>query len=206
MREAVHALKYQKLHPASRRLGRMLASAVAQLQPSAGNDLIVIPVPLHRSKRRERGFNQTSLLAAAAVRALQESHPQWRLTLASGVLVRHRATGSQAGLTPRQRRLNVRNAFRVSDPAAVSGRHILVVDDILTTGATVRSASRALIAAGAASVWVATLARARRISAESFNAASSEMTANPGGSVHAVGEELAAQRIQARTNDLSDGG
>lgn len=168
--------------------------------------MVVVPVPLHRRKRRERGFNQTSLLAAAAVRALHESHPQWRLTLASGALVRHRATGSQAGLTPRQRRLNVRNAFRVSDPAAVSGRHILVVDDILTTGATVRSASRALIAAGAASVWVATLARARRISAESFNAASSEMTANPGGSVHAVGEELAAQRIQARTNDLSDGG
>ncbi len=206
MREAVHALKYQKLHPASRRLGRMLASAVAQLQPATGDDLLVVPVPLHRSKRSERGFNQTSLLAAAAVRALRESHPQWRLTLASGVLVRHRATGSQAGLTPRQRRLNVRNAFRVPNPAALAGRHILVVDDILTTGATVRSASRALVAAGAASVWVATLARARRISAVGFNAASPKMTVNPGISVHAAGEELAVQRIQARTNDLSDGG
>ncbi len=78
--------------------------------------------------------------------------------------MRLRATESQAGLTPRQRRLNVRGAFEVSDPAAVAGKHILVVDDILTTGATARAAARALNRAGAESVWVATLARARRMS------------------------------------------
>jgi hypoxanthine phosphoribosyltransferase len=77
--------------------------------------------------------------------------------------MRLRATASQAGLTPRQRRLNVRAAFSVSDPAAVDAKHILLVDDILTTGATARAAALALRKAGAASVWVATLARARRI-------------------------------------------
>jgi pyrimidine operon attenuation protein/uracil phosphoribosyltransferase len=74
--------------------------------------------------------------------------------------MRLRATESQAGLNPRQRRLNVRGAFTVSDPAAVSMKHILVIDDILTTGATARAAAQALVKAGAASVWVATLARA----------------------------------------------
>jgi hypoxanthine phosphoribosyltransferase len=75
--------------------------------------------------------------------------------------MRLRATESQAGLTFRQRRLNVRAAFSVSDPAAVTGKHVLVIDDIFTTGATARAAAQALARAGAASVWVATLARAR---------------------------------------------
>ena len=195
MREAMHALKYQKLHPASRRLGQMLAHAIAQLNADAPGELLVVPVPLHRSKRRGRGFNQTQLLALEALRALRASHPGWRLTLAAGVLMRHRATGSQAGLTPRQRRLNVRNAFRVPDPEAVAGKHILVIDDILTTGATVRSAGRALIAAGAASVWVATLARARRIHAESLAADSSRAAAHREGSDQVAGEVPAAQQL-----------
>jgi glutamine phosphoribosylpyrophosphate amidotransferase len=77
--------------------------------------------------------------------------------------MRLRSTVSQAGLTPRQRRQNVRGAFKVSDPSAVQGRNILLVDDILTTGATARAAAQSLLRAGAASVYVATLARARRI-------------------------------------------
>ncbi len=207
MREAIHALKYQKLHPASRRLGHMLAQAIAELHGEAPGELLVVPVPLHRSKRRQRGFNQTKLLAEAAICALRQSHRAWRFALASGALVRQRATGSQAGLTPRQRRLNVRNAFCVPDPATVAGRHVLLVDDILTTGATVRSASRALVAAGAASVRVATLARARRVYAESFNAAESrEAMADEGGSDRAAGAVPAMGKSQPGTDDLFDGG
>jgi hypothetical protein len=96
------------------------------------------------------------------VQFLHRTHPQWRLTLAPSTLMRLRNTESQAGLTPRQRRLNVRGAFSVSDSSQVSGQHILVVDDILTTGATARAAAQTLLKAGAASVWVATLARAQR--------------------------------------------
>jgi ComF family protein len=162
MKAAIHALKYDRLHPAARILGRMLAEAIAQLAPEAPAEMLVVPVPLHRSKQAQRGFNQARSLAAYALATLRKSHPEWRLTLAPSTLMRLRATESQAGLTPRQRRLNVRGAFSVSDQAIVARKHVLVVDDIFTTGATVRSAAQALIMAGAESVWVATLARAVR--------------------------------------------
>jgi ComF family protein len=162
MRQAIHALKYDRLHPAARVLGRMLAEAIAQLAGEAPGDMLVIPVPLHRSKHSQRGFNQSRLLATEALRLLRRSHPQWRLTLAPSTLMRLRATESQAGLTPRQRRLNVRGAFSVSDVSQVKQQHVLVIDDILTTGATARAAAQALVRTGAASVWVATLARAQR--------------------------------------------
>ena len=163
MKEAIHALKYDRLHPAARGLGRMLAEAIAQTGRQAPAEMLVVPVPLHRAKYAQRGFNQARSLAREALRFLRKSHPEWRLTLAASTLMRLRATESQAGLTPRQRRLNVRGAFSVSDPSKVTMRHVLLVDDILTTGATARAAAQALLKAGAASVWVATLARAQRM-------------------------------------------
>ncbi|MGB8030585.1 MAG: phosphoribosyltransferase family protein [Terracidiphilus sp.] len=162
MREAIHALKYDHLHPAAQGLGGLLAEAIAQLSGEAPGEMLVIPVPLHRSKFALRGFNQSRSLAVQALQSLRRTHPQWRLTLAPSTLMRLRATDTQAGLTPRQRRLNVRGAFSVSDPSLVTAQHILLVDDILTTGATARAAAQTLLKAGAASVWVATLARAQR--------------------------------------------
>ena len=164
MKDAIHALKYGRLHTAARGLGRLLAKAIAQLAAEAPAEMLVIPIPLHRSKYTQRGFNQARSLAAHALGFLRKSHPEWRLTLASSTLMRLRATESQAGLTFRQRRFNVRGAFSVSDPAAVTAKHVLVIDDIFTTGATARAAAQALARAGAASVWVATLARARNMS------------------------------------------
>ncbi len=161
MRAAIHALKYDRLHGAAGRLGRMLAAAIAQLANEAPGEMLVVPVPLHRTKHSERGFNQARSLAVSALAVLRKSHPEWRLRLASTTLMRLRATESQAGLTPRQRRLNVRGAFTVSDPEAVTGKHVLVIDDIFTTGATARAAAKTLLDAGAVSVWVATVARAR---------------------------------------------
>ncbi len=163
MRNAIHALKYDRIHPAAKRLGRMLAQAIAQLHGEAPGQMLVVPVPLHRSRHTERGFNQARLLATHALKALRSSHPDWELTIAPAALMRLRATESQASLTPHARRINVRGAFSVTDPAAVKDRHILLIDDILTTGATARAAALALKRAGASSVWVATLARARRI-------------------------------------------
>jgi ComF family protein len=162
MRAVIHALKYDHMHPAARRMGRMLAQAIATLARDAPAEMLVVPIPLHRSRQAERGFNQARLLAAHALKALRTSHPQWSLTLAPAALMRLRATENQASLTSRERRNNVRGAFSVSDAALVKDRHILLIDDILTTGATARSAAQALKRAGAASVWVATLARARR--------------------------------------------
>lgn len=161
MKDAIHALKYQRLHPAARVLGRMLAAAIAQLRAGAPGELLVIPIPLHRSRYAQRGFNQARALARAALESLSKTHPAWCLTLAPGTLMRHRATESQAGLNPRQRRINLRGAFTVSDPSAVAGKDILIVDDILTTGSTARAAAQALKRAGAHAIYVATLARAR---------------------------------------------
>ena len=161
MKETIHALKYDRLHAAARGLGQMLAEAIGQLAGEAPGEMLVVPVPLHRSKYAQRGFNQARSLAAYALGFLRKSHPEWKLTLASSTLIRMRATESQSGLTFRQRRLNVRGAFMLSDAVAVRDKHILVIDDILTTGATARAAAQALVQAGAASVWVATLARAR---------------------------------------------
>lgn len=164
MKQAIHALKYDGLRPAARPLGRMLARAIAQLAAEASGEVLVVPIPLHRSKHGQRGFNQARALAREAILALRRTHPQWRLTLAPTTLMRLRPTESQAGLTPRQRRLNVKGAFSVSDPVAVTMKHVLLIDDILTTGATARAAADAVRRAGAASVYVATLARSRRVS------------------------------------------
>jgi ComF family protein len=171
MKDAIHTLKYEGVHPVVRGLGGMLAAAIAQLAGEAPAELLVIPVPLHRSKMSQRGFNQARALAGSAIVSLRKTHPAWRLTLASSTLMRLRATESQAGLAPHERRINVRGAFSVSDPAAVANKNVLLIDDILTTGATARAAAQALMRAGAASVWVATLARARRLSATGSSAA-----------------------------------
>jgi ComF family protein len=172
MRELIHAFKYDGLRSVAPRLGELLARAITRLAAKAPSELLVVSVPLHRSKHADRGFNQARLLACEAVAYLRKHPTALRLSLAPSTLMRLRATESQAGLTPRQRRLNVRGAFGVSDPAAVFGKHVLLIDDILTTGATARAAARALLQAGAESVWVATLARARRtgFASERFSA------------------------------------
>lgn len=188
MRAAIHALKYDRMHPAARRMGAMLAQAVAKLAGEAPNELLVVPVPLHRTKQVDRGFNQARLLAVYALRALRRSHPEWKLTLAPSTLMRLRATGTQAGLSPRQRRMNVQGAFQVANAAAVEGKHVLLVDDILTTGATARAASKTLKRAGAATVWVATLARAGRAELRGRRGWGSESAADAEGGTVGAGE------------------
>jgi ComF family protein len=163
MRAAIHVFKYDRMQGAAPRLSAMLAKAIVQLAGQAPDHMLVVAVPLHRSKHAERGFNQARSLARHTVALLRATHPDWDLTLASDALLRQRTTASQAGLTPHQRRRNVRGAFKVADPSAVAKKHVLLIDDILTTGATARAAAQALLAAGAASVWVATLARAHRL-------------------------------------------
>lgn len=162
LRELLQGLKYSAgMEKVAGLLGRLLAEAMLLLEPEAARDVVVVAVPLARRRRRSRGFNQVDRLLEAAMPVLRRRAPEWRLRVARGVLERERETESQWGLTPRERRANVRGAFAVRDAAAVQGREVMVVDDIYTTGATARECARVLTAAGAAKVWVVTLSRAQ---------------------------------------------
>jgi ComF family protein len=157
----LHLLKYDGLEPVAERLGELLARQIIAIE-SVPQTMLVVPVPLFRAKRRQRGFNQAEALARSAVKALRRARPEWRLTVATGVLERRRATQSQAGLTPHQRRANMRGAFFAPAPDKLKGADVLLIDDIYTTGATARACAQALRRAGAGSVYVATVARAQR--------------------------------------------
>jgi ComF family protein len=162
LRALVHLLKYDGMQPVARRLGALLADSLELLGADIPEQLLVIPVPMHAEKQRKRGFNHAHLLARAAAREVARRHPDWALHLETTLLQRMRVTVSQAGLTTHQRRENLRGAFFAPRPARLAGKHVLLIDDIYTTGATVRACSRVLRNAGAASVRVATVARAQR--------------------------------------------
>lgn len=162
LRALIHSLKYGGMRPVADRLGEKLAVAVVPLDAELPMGVLVVPVPLYAGKLRSRGFNHAELLARAAMRALRSQRAGRKMRLVTGVLARRRATESQAGLSPHQRRANLRGAFFVPEPEEVKGRHILLIDDIYTTGATARACGQSLRRAGAASVWVATVARPQR--------------------------------------------
>ena len=113
---------------------------------------LVVPVPLHPARLRRRGFNQAAILARAAARNLGRFAP--------GVLRRSGVAASQTALGRRARLRNVRGAFDVNRRAVLGGRSVLLVDDVLTTGATARECARVLLDAGAQLVDVLSLARA----------------------------------------------
>jgi ComF family protein len=164
LRELIHLLKYNGVRPAAGVLGRMLAEAVAGLEIEFGPEkILVVPVPLYKGRRRQRGFNQAELIARAALKACAAGE---RLLLATDTLLRTRATQSQIGLTSHQRRENMRGAFAVARPADVTGREIVLVDDVYTTGTTATECARVLRKAGAAKVWVATVARTLKLASK----------------------------------------
>ena len=150
MRELVHALKFNDRHDVRRLLGRWLVEAGRDLIPEAE---VVVPVPLSRWRLLQRRFNQAAILAAEVARLTD-------LQFEPLSLRRTRATPSQVGLTRRQRQENVTGAFTVSqrDRTKIAGRNILIVDDVITTGATVGVCAEVLKRAGARNVDVLALA------------------------------------------------
>jgi ComF family protein len=150
LRELIHVFKYGRVQTLAKPLGRLIASALPREQSF---DLIV-PMPLYWRKRWQRGFNQAALLAREIGR---------RTHIPVGnALRRVKDTAAQAGLTNAKRRLNVSGAFRAKRNAALNGKRVLLIDDVMTTGATAASCARALRMAGASDVTLLTLARADR--------------------------------------------
>lgn len=152
LRRAVHRLKYGHKRFLGELLGRLLAEVVRE-DAALCRAEVVVPVPLYVTRRRTRGFNQAEVLA----RALAGSSG---LPVYCDVLLKIRRTAPQTGLSRPLRRENLRGAFVVRDPAVLRGRRVLLVDDVLTTGATATECSRELLSAGAGGVVVVTVAGA----------------------------------------------
>ncbi len=147
LRNAIHAFKFRGKPALARPLGDLLLETSADV---LARDVVLVPVPLTRERRAERGFNQAALLservaAAAGLRV----ETRW--------LRRIRSTVPQSDLSAAEREANIRGAFEASP--AVAGHHVVVVDDVFTTGATVRECARTLRAAGAGRIGVLTVAR-----------------------------------------------
>jgi ComF family protein len=161
LREMIHLLKYEQVRSSANVLGRMLAETIGPLEGDwEGRVPVVIAVPLHAEKMRQRGFNQSELIATSALRNLRRKGLMPGLSLSITALIRKRATESQIGMSVEQRQANIRGAFKVVRPDQVAGRDVLLVDDVFTTGATVSECTRVLRRAGVANVYVATVARA----------------------------------------------
>lgn len=151
LRTLIHNFKYQDRHHPRRLFGRWLAVAGTELLADAD---AIVPIPLHPLRLLWRRFNQAALLAQAV-------GAECGVPVDHGALRRVKATASQVGMTADQRRRNVQAAFRVPAMVAprLAGRRIVLIDDVITTGATIDAAARALRQAGAARVDVLALAR-----------------------------------------------
>ncbi len=155
LRDLVLAFKFGGRERLAQPLGELLSDYVLR-DGSAGACLadaeLIVPVPLHTARERDRGYNQAQLLAEQLSRAMG-------VPLATGALRRVRDTPPQTELTPSQRRENVRGAFGVFDADVVQGRTVLLLDDVLTTGATLSECAKVLKRAGTARALALTVSR-----------------------------------------------
>ena len=148
-KDAVLRLKYGRVYWIGSSLGRKLALTAEQLKPID----VVIPIPLHPKRLRARGFNQSALIAKPVARALG-------CPMETRLLHRVRDTVPQAGLAKPARAQNIRGAFLVQRPHRVRQMRVVLVDDVITTGETMKEAARVLLEAGAVSVVALAAARA----------------------------------------------
>lgn len=151
LREMIHAFKYEQQPELAALLARYLVALMQTLPWSTTFPSVdgVVPVPLYSARHQERGYNQAELLASAFCASVQ-------LPLCAAWLVRQRSTPSQVGLTAVERRRNVEDAFIATH--AVSGKRLLLIDDLYTTGATMRACAQAALDAGAVAVYGLALA------------------------------------------------
>ena len=152
--DVVHAFKYSGWSALAEPMADQLARVNGVVDSKLKNALV--PVPLARARERERGYNQSALLASALAR-------RWRIPAWNAALERTRYTQTQTALTPQQRLTNVADAFSIMAAfrARVRNAHLILVDDVITTGATMNACAAAMFAAGARSVAYLTFGRAR---------------------------------------------
>lgn len=152
LQELIHRFKYGKKVHLSRPLGLLTATVLDPLHSATPVDYIV-PVPLHRKRLRERGFNQSQLIGRVLAK-------RWHIPLALNNLRRIRWTEPQTGLSAAERVRNIHGAFAVAKPKKFKDKSLLLVDDVYTTGSTIGECAKTLRRAGAREVRVVTVARA----------------------------------------------
>ena len=148
----VHQLKFGEKISYARSIGELLLTTmVDRLLPEQGMPDCVIPVPLHDRRLRERGYNQSTEIARVLAKKMD-------LPIAQGKVVRQRSTLTQTGLKADERQRNIKGAFKVV--SELNDKHVLVVDDVITTGSTVNELAKALKKSGVERVGVLSIARA----------------------------------------------
>lgn len=153
LRALIDALKYDSIYDAANPLGKLLSRTLESLRASVDNArTILVPIPLHHKRLRERGFNQSDLIAQYVAEKLTAP-------LRKDILIRSRQTEQQAKLSLKQREENVIGAFSANPSPLLRSYTIILIDDVVTTGATMREAAQALRRAGAKDIWGAAVAQ-----------------------------------------------
>lgn len=153
LKDAVLLLKYRKIRPLGAYLGGLVSAAVQKDEDLWRGVDLVVPVPLHRDRRRERGFNQSERIGREIARRAG-------LPIDGGVLLKVRSTPPQTSLEHGARTENVRGAYALGRKKSIEGKILLLVDDVFTTGSTLGECARVLRSAGAADVRAVTVAQA----------------------------------------------
>lgn len=151
MRELVHDLKYRRNREVASLFADMLASHLATMRVTFSKDAVLVPVPLHKSRERERGFNQSFLVAKILGEKLG-------IEVRPDVLKKLKKTVPQMSLFRQERLKNLSGTFAIQNPLSARGKTIILVDDVKTTGATLEEAARVLKRAGAKQIWAITVA------------------------------------------------
>lgn len=149
----IHAIKYQGRYKLAMALGRELGRAAqfADCIPPQEESPIIIPIPIHAARRRERGFNQAEAIGRGLTSTID-------IPISTTTVRRIRWTGTQTALNSRERLQNIRSAFAVDDPHIIRNSTVILVDDVLTTGATTNACAECVLDAGARRVLVWTVA------------------------------------------------
>jgi ComF family protein len=151
LKELIHDFKYKNKQHLGAALSTLMIDFINEYHVPMDVIDLIVPVPLHKTKLREREFNQAQVLSAHIAEAFNKD-------ILTDTLLRHRHTRTQAELVADERSINVKDSFSIKEKNSLKGKHILLVDDVLTTGSTASEAALALKDAGAHIVFVLTLA------------------------------------------------
>ncbi len=157
LQDLLHKLKYHRLTGVGEDLGQILGDALRKnnfIDDNEKNELVILPVPLHHSKRRKRGFNQAFYISKGMSEVLRVP------ILKKDVVLRIKNTKTQTGFSLTKRRENISDAFSIAQPATLTGKDILIVDDVFTTGATAFELVTELQKAKIGKIYIATVAQA----------------------------------------------